>query len=405
MYEYLEALIHYDSSFTPSSLDSLVKLYHSTRSRYEQFKILQRINETEINGIVNDMIGFVRGVRSVCTEKWAKFNDAYIYSGICVLILHLVGVWMVYLHTAHSRLSLYTSSMLHDWWPSIDVLWLLSIFLLLFHAFSLFSNSFVVFEQHVVTFSTQSIVVIMAYHRIRHIFKTNPNYSKPNPSSLFQMCLQVLWPYIGVLVCVRLSAIYHTCRDQQDECNVKEFLFPFTKYIATSSSPLGICLRLVVIGISVYFYRLSIRHFEQTLYSNTLTQHTGLYKAMVGSIFFTIGRELVWIVIAIPLIETTSYKHVSVWLAWIGYAPFIIGLCLLILNPWYYYDSQVHDKSNSVIVVDHIYVSVSWLLILVMCPIILVVGVPNDSYILPLGLMITQLSLTIRIIHGPCKGK
>lgn len=395
LYTYLKALIHHDISFTHSALDTLVKLYHSTRTRYEQLMMLHgaATNETEVDVIMKDMIEFIRGVRSVCTEKWAKFNDVYIYSGICVLMLHLIGIiWTVYVHA--TPLS------------SIDQSWLLSICLILFHSFSLFSNSFIVFEQDVVKFSTQSIIVVLAYYRIKHTFRVctqqqqqQQPYDRLQPSTLCSVCLQVLWPYTGILVCVRLSTMYHTCRDQQDECTINEFLLPFTKYIGTSVSSLGMCLRFILIVVSVWFYRVSIRHFEHTLYR---IQHTRLHRTIFSSVLFVIARELIWIVVAIPLLESTSYKDLSVWLAWLGYTPFIIGLCLLIVNPWAA-TVPVHSTTTGSRM-DHVYVSVSWLLLVVMCPIVLVVGVPNDSYILPLGLMIIQLSLTVRVIHGPCEG-
>ncbi len=399
----MKTLIEYDGTFSSSALDLLLKDYHLVRKRYDNVIKTKIINETEANSVISDMTEFIKGVRAVCTAKWAKFNDMYIYIGIVILILQLISVCSMLILQRNNQnpkasfsqlLTNLKGILLTDYTSGISLL------LVTFHSFSLFSNSFVIFEQTVVTVSTQTLIILLAFNALRQQWSNNNNNN-----TLFtkQHAIRILWPYFGIMVCTRLSSIFHSCRDQQDECIVIEFLQPFNKY--NNLSLVNNIMKTLLLCLSVFFYRLVITHSERTF--DKYLSCNKKYADIFFNLTFVFLREYIGGILVILFLDNL-FKIVSVALAWMIYTTFVIGLAVLIWKPWLLAGKYIKEIDWRLIgandIVIHCLSPVTWLLMMVLLPIVMIVVVPNDTYIVVFVLMILQLSLTVVILQETPRG-
>ena len=408
---YLKALVKHDHSFSSPAVDSLMKVYLSAVKRYTDVKgTKEMMNETVVDSVASEMKAFIRGVRAVCVEKWAKFNDTYINIGISLLLVHIVLVCVMLvsqskpstpsLHLRMTALLVMVRRLKAVRFRSIDVTSCVSVFVAVFHSFSLFSNSFVVYEQSVVIFSTQSLMLVLALGVLR---QTIVGRDTRRFKEILGDCFRTLLPYCGVMVCVRLSAVFHSCRDQQDECTVVEFLKPYSKY-SDSASLVNTVLKVVGIGASVCLYRVAVTHFERTVSGYLSCKRC---QTIHSSLSFAWARESVSAVLVILLFEEI-FRIVSVVAAWIVYVVFMVGLVGVAWRPWWYIkgtDCQRESDFTRAWDDVHCLYPVAWLLMIVIAPVTLVVAVPNDSYLPALGVMVLQLSLTVAVIQDSPRGR
>ena len=410
LYTYLKTLVEYDRTFSSSEVNSLLNIYLSAKKRYVETKASKNLNSTAMESVAAEMKEFIRGVRLICTEKWAKFNDTYIYTGMAFLLAHFVCVCVMFLYNSnmestHHRLMETLKRIFSIDWTS-----LLSLVLIVFHSFSLFSNSFVVYEGNVVTFSSQTLIIVLAFGALRRLLAERGCDSF---SDFARVCFKVLWPYCGVMACIKLSAVFHSCRDQQDDCEIGEMLKPLMKH--NVKTIMGSFLKISFFSASWYLYRVSVTYCEQTfakyLYDS---KH---YRKMFFSLFFLVTCESVFIVLLISIFDELL-RIVSVVSAWIIYAVFGIGLIGIFRAPWYdsenYFKELNHDRlittcktgySKNLEDIVHCLFPVSHLFVIVLTPVLMLVAVPNDSYTAAIGLMVLQLCLTIVILQETPQGK
>ena len=407
IYLYMKTLIEYDGTFLSSSVDLLLQDYHSVRKRYNDIVKTKSLNETKINSVITGMREFIGGVRTVCTEKWAKFNDVYIYTGIALLLMLLIIIcgMIILQNDNYDNSKRFDNGLLTKlkfvFLTDFDWTSILSLVLIIFHSFSFFSNSFVVFEQEVVAFSYQTLIVAVAYKSLRQFWIT-----KTNNYNIVRNCCRILWPYFAIMACIRLSSLFHSCRDQQDECVIIEFLQPFNKY--NGSSFIGYLVRAFFLALSVFFYRMVISYSERTFVKYLSCNKK--YENILFSLSFEVTRGLIMGIIALILLDGLL-KIVSVTIAWIIYITFIIGLVGLIWKPWLLAEQYIEeiDWSQQQLTgannaTTHCLFPLSWLLMLALTPIVMIVAVPNDAYVAVFVLMILQLTLTIRILQDSPQG-
>ena len=402
MYSYTKALVEYDRTFSSEAVDSMVKVYLSASKKYDEVKRLDDFNDTLFESVKEEMVDFIRGVRLVCVMKWAKFNDIYIYSGILLLLVHFVSIFVILLskpsHLFRLKIHYLTKKLKILLFHSADWVSLLSLLLIVLHSLSLFSNSFVVYELKVVLFSHQTLIVVLAVTKLKHLLIGRSSHET---EKLMSVCFKSLLPYFVVMVCARLSASFHSCRDQQDECTPAEFLKPYSKFSESSLS--SNVLKVSLIGSTVFMYRAALSHCQKTFekYFSSNKYHT-LYSFLS----FPWTRESICSVLVILLFDEI-FRIVSIISAWIVYVAFIIAIISIVWKPWLSIRKNAVNNPNSSFstdldgATDTVYClsPVSWLLMIILAPIAMVIAVPNDSYIAVLGLLILQISFTIRIVQ------
>ena len=106
----------------------------------------------------------------------------------------------------------------------LNVVQVLAVSLVAIHSLCMFSNSFVLYEADMLAFFIQTLVTCLAI-RALHIDFTNSSKSKESGLSLTTILVS-LAPYLTLMVCVRLSKAFYSCRDLQlqDGCYSTSFL-------------------------------------------------------------------------------------------------------------------------------------------------------------------------------------
>ncbi len=407
IYSYTKALVENDRTFSSEAVDSMVKVYLSASKKYDEVKIrLDDFNDTLFESVTEEMVDFIRGVRSVCVLKWARFNDVYIYGGILLLLIHFASVFVILLSKPSRLFRLkipkLTKKLKILLFHSADWVSFLSLLLIVSHSLSLFSNSFVVYELKVVLFSHQTLIIVLAVTKLKHLLIGRSSHET---EKLMSVCFKALLPYVVVMVCARLSASFHSCRDQQDDCTPAEFLKPYSKFSESSLS--SNILKVTLIGSTVFMYRAALSHCQRT-FDKYFSSNK--YNTLYSFLSFPWTRESICSVLVILLFDEI-FRIVSIISAWIVFVAFIIGIISIVWKPWLSIrNNAVNNPSSFSTSLDgaadtiHCLSPVSWLLMIMLAPIAMVITVPNDSYIAVLGLMILQISFTIRIIQDLPQG-
>ena len=448
LYNYLKTLLRHNSNFSPSVVDSLTRRYQSARRKFQDLKATSGSSsssssssdsnsaqqQADMISTAEEMMAFIRAVRSACIGKWAKFDDFYIYFGIILLFAHLVSVCLLlfgngrgllkrewlrsFRHKSFfkSFITRFASSEGFDW------IAFLCLVLVVLHAFSLFSNSFIVFEQHVVSFLSQTLILVLALKKVRQFLSAQTNsadmhhgrtpFSHKRIAELFSKALP---PYIGVMICIRLSSIFHSCRDQQDECAIPEFLKPLRQCEFTTL--LQGAFRCGSLGMSLYLF-VFILGYTKRVFTNYLSNHEKKYSQMFLSCYsYVFTHLLAYGVVLILMFEFV--KPVSMAIIWLFYVVSIAGVIIIIWNPFLFSSSYLkeiesarfqseasptHDSTTAIDDMVHFLSPVFWLFLLALIPIVLVTVIPNDSYIFVFGLMLLQLALTITILQESPEG-
>ena len=130
-------------------------------------------------------------------------------------------------------------------WNFVD---LFALGCLLMYGGSMFSNSFVVFEDSVVHFLVLSMVCVMWHRTVKEIYKgrskldSGPGSSwKKNTSWNFDVGRVITSPYslltvliVTFFILLRLSATFRACREEQWTCQLSHFLTSFSSLAETS---------------------------------------------------------------------------------------------------------------------------------------------------------------------------
>ena len=93
----------------------------------------------------------------------------------------------------------------------LELMPFLAVVLSLFHAVSLSSNSFVLYESDMLAFFIQSVVFYMGLQALQSSFVKTHRDSGASMRSVFG----TLTPYLAIMACVRLSKAFYSCRDLQ----------------------------------------------------------------------------------------------------------------------------------------------------------------------------------------------
>lgn len=116
----------------------------------------------------------------------------------------------------------------------------LSVAVILLHAVSMLSNSFILYEADMLAFFIQSVVLVLAARRLKR------ELSKGASGAALLMSIV---PHLALMGCVRLSKLFYACRDLQlqDGCESTTFILP----LASAAEFLGPSLTVLRCVVSV----------------------------------------------------------------------------------------------------------------------------------------------------------
>ena len=168
------------------------------------------------------------------TVRWAQFDDVFIYTGLALIAAVPVSLASFLIAKSlqcwRGRGVLQARLIGEAGWVDVvsamlvGCLWLAPV-----------SNrvlvSFVVFEQDVVVFLLQTLLVCLVLVRARLACKQLPRRS--GSSSVLPLLVKVSWRIVGAMVCVRLSRLFYFCRDQQDDCEQTNLILPLSSAYET----------------------------------------------------------------------------------------------------------------------------------------------------------------------------
>ncbi|XP_043933309.1 GPI ethanolamine phosphate transferase 3 isoform X2 [Protopterus annectens] len=228
---------------------------------------------------------------------------------------------------------------------------------LFFRCASLFSNSFVVADAQVVLFLLKSLVVFVV---LKLFWSGMLTVQSPSSTFIPEMHKHMIMPAYrkecfhvnGFLtlffICVYLSSMFHSCREELLNCEPSSLLTPLSSL--KNSHVRNICYILCITSVSciVYLIRWWLRHYGN-LNSSTLivlfvrwgfpltALSICLYWAMCSAPYQSFGKlqELV--------------RAVSVFCPRIVYGLTALGLFLVLRNPIMVFVKDTKEEENSIV--------------------------------------------------------
>ena len=111
---------------------------------------------------------------------------------------------------------------------------ILAIGIALLYSVSLLSNSFIAYEGNVVIFFVQTMAVCFALIKLKQEFIESKE-QRATRQHLMKRILKTVTPFVLLMVCVRATKLFHSCRDLQVGCEPTTFILAFP----TASELLG----------------------------------------------------------------------------------------------------------------------------------------------------------------------
>lgn len=258
----------FDNSFVVASeekLKNISYLWRDISSNITHSKVI-------ISGIQNRYKEYVQSIRNLCEKKWAKFNHEFMALGLLILIFTVFcNSWIaekvnsktfiivpscilfVFLHV-----TLYMFCSFHLWLPVAIILSCIFMkFIKLFYEdfiqclvnllniptlffiimfVSSFSNSFVVYEDHIMLYLLQSIILYRFHPHLINIFKHNLLTSKLKSLKRNQK-IKYVEPLLllCLMICIRIGSAFFKCREEQIPCENTNFISSLEKLHTTQS--------------------------------------------------------------------------------------------------------------------------------------------------------------------------
>ena len=216
--QYLHTYVLYSRDFPSEAYKELDLLFNHTQIFHEGLLAemeKESVPASEIDkklvSIAEAYMMYMSRAKEICQEVWAKFEGFSIALGIVLLLLPVLILCCALLHRV-VRYSLTSSLRGPGWWVDLA-----SFVVLTLSSLSVFSNSFIIFEQDAVVFLQQSLLVCFLFSRLRKTFGAKAG-RRLAPFQLFSLIYECSWHVLGVMVCVRVVRVFHICRDQQDTC-------------------------------------------------------------------------------------------------------------------------------------------------------------------------------------------
>ena len=382
--------------------DHLNKLYKTTNQMYtEVINSDDKSSEEKLTALADLFITYMKTVHEVCSLAWAKFDDFKIITGIFILILHFVFPVCVIISLSssfHDVNFFLRGNLIHYNW--IDCL---SAVLILLHSFGLFSTSFIIYEQNVIAFCSQTLVLALLLVKVYQNF--TKSYTIPCQvwsGPLKPICLSIV-PHIGIMICIRLTSYFYACRDLQDECFVPSYLSTF--------KPSAIFFLRFVISSVIFCLTMK---FSCIIIHECNELKTLLFPKLVQWMV-----DHLWVTCIVLLLTNCQFEILSAWIARIVYAFLLAAIILAIWKPFTPGQIKLHNMgifntleaylTKFTIVEPFITFSPTlapmfWLLLTIWILVAVLVAAANDVLFLSVSLSIVQIILMIKLLQQNPQG-
>ncbi|XP_075696146.1 GPI ethanolamine phosphate transferase 3, catalytic subunit isoform X2 [Rhinoderma darwinii] len=406
---YLDSYSQAAGDLPSEKLRVLADLFSSLTAEYEQL-MLQREQHTEeeleahLQKIIHRLQGYLNQARNVCMESWARFHPLHMVMG-CVILLtscffcyiiaeagsaltlpykYLLGYPLLFtiLVPAVLGLAIWTSAVALDLvtlcaaaisvsqisfyfnyrtkmrWRKRPMYLLLSVpcVVLLFRCCSLFSDSYVVAEGKVAPFLLTSLltVTVVKLHWDGKLML--PTFTPLGSESLKPSLIpayrkdgsRLLWLLAALGICVRLSGLFHNCREETPDCQPSSFLSPLSSVQDPELKNFSYVCCVVCLGFIVFLIRKWLQHYGNLNSSSALV----LYVRW-GLPLIVLGIACYWALSSgtedsfAKLRELTHLALVTCPRA--IYAMTGLGILLVLWNPiTVFMKSQVSNADNTV---------------------------------------------------------
>ena len=371
LYEYLKTYAEYSQDFPGDVLRKLETDFRRVSDLHRELLRAsgeESQSQHQLTFIASEYFKYTREVKAMCQSIWAKFDNSLMNQGLGLLaltvvasplmlldverssvVLHrsvsvgvkiglalttvsavfagvevslfgmlnlvlncalvglvaiLVSICLALRHTVVQFVSLlFTSGFL----KRISLLHLLPYGVIILHAVSMLSNSFILYEADMLAFFIQSLVFGLA---VRAVWKA---LSVKHFS--FVALFNSILPHFSVMVCVRLSKLFYACRDLQiqDGCEATTFILSSAsarEFIGLSLSLLRSFLSAVgLCGVVI----LTILHLRR-MSSHRLLNWRLVVSYQCGCVLSVVCVIVHWTIQALPqsvLLTLPHWQHVT----------------------------------------------------------------------------------------------
>lgn len=313
---------------------------------------------------------YMRKVRELCVSTWVQFDVSMMTFGVMLLLLHLILVF------GFLKGFIWIRHFSGNW---ID---LASFIVSTVHSVALFSNSLIVNEGAMITFLIQSLILILLVVKVTEVMG-----SFHHDWTWWECIMHLgknLYQFILLMICVRMSLYFHSCRDQQDDCLIP----PFLQKPNTSDR---IILYIVQFFVSYLAFTFTLFYGAYFLGSAFGQQHKHFLISKWGYWFLRCSLLSVFVCL-IPLPDI-----IHVYVFWMTAVGATVIFCLALMFPYY--------CQRKIVLRNHMaMVPYSWLIPSLWVIICLLIKCTNQVLLIPLSLSIIQLVLTIKTVRNMSQG-
>ena len=172
--------------------------------------------------------------------------------------------------------------------------------------FTHFSNSFVIYEDRIATFFAQTLIAVFCLYSVLYTLKKRqPKQQKSKTvdtnydivKCLTQPVMIIIYLFIICSTCLRLSANFRACREEQINCTISFFLQPLSGLGKTveGSKNVRYFISASSLIVLVLMFRRWLKHYGN-LNGNSLSVICALYFLPVSAAF----SILYWAVLGLP---------------------------------------------------------------------------------------------------------
>ena len=315
---YLETYVEYSEDFPQDTYRSLRDGLHLANQLHDDIFSREAYIQADLSHAAAAYIEYMEAVKRMCQSVWAKFDDRPIVEGLILLLLSvivalvsvanlpkavaaqlavrggfaigsLLGLASLIVERPHldfdtsSLLSLVTpflfysllaTSLAFVWCMKRDVFnvihsiliqskplggvsdsasQLLATLATVLYCLSLLSNSFILYEADMVVFLLQTMVVSFTLERLKR--DSSAKKTARSRQEILPHSVWIVLQSVGLMSCVRLTKLFHTCRDLQVDCKPSTFTLALPMLLEESSKLFAwlrfLCSCLCVVGVPV----------------------------------------------------------------------------------------------------------------------------------------------------------
>ena len=204
------------SSLTSYLLQMLISSPKINKEEYEMNSFLNTISQREVIGFILSLISWM---------ILAMYHSTTF--GIVVICTVFQAISLLCLMSGRDLLNLLTKKMSLKQFSLTDFL---ALFVIVVYACFLFSNSFVIMESSLLLFLIQTLLFACLLSQLNKYLvpKAGRNNENKKKKGLVEVNCETLGPVIVLIacLCLRVSAFFWSCREEQNGCKVTFLLRP-----------------------------------------------------------------------------------------------------------------------------------------------------------------------------------